>query len=804
MKIKLAETGINHHTRAFLLLIILSVSFLFLFYGKLLISLNSFYFSASGDGLKAYYSALYHIEYDESYIHFEGMNYPYGEHIVFTDSQPIISFSIKFISEYIVDISGYTLGIINLMMLSSIVIGAVFLFLIFRKLNVNGYYAALVSTGIAFLSPQIMRFGGHFSLSYVYAIPLAIYGLLLFYEKQSLRNSLFIGIILFVLGNFHLYYFSFIALIILFAWFILIVLKRGYRNWLFVLKNLGIQLVLPFILINCWIWITDDVSDRTSFPWGFLVYTSGWEGIFLKNAHLPWEWFKEKIAYNSVAWEGIAYVGHVGSLMHFIIFGLFSMLPFFHPINLTLFIIAFFTGVLVFLVKRKHLKWYLLTDHLFLNVLLWASLIALLISFAWPFIFEPDLVLYIGPLKQFRGIGRFSWVFFYTINIAAFYFLYHMPIKNRGIKTSLLVIAALILFTDAWTYNTGNRQHFLSQGTLKDNKLNCTLAFEPDNYQAIIPLPYFHVGSENFWLAPEQGIERYVFDFSCRTGLPTTAVLLGRTSLHQSLKSIEMFREPYRMPAIFNDFPNEKPFVLLRMKAYHPTETEQKMLDAASLLCEDTNYVLYSLGFHDLRNLYSRMDFQEIFQQIHKDTLVKQLRKDTLFAVKTVSESGNYEFSKSPANVMYNTYKEANKESGYFTEGVKKGFARKYTVLYEGTPSILKDTSLVLSFWFSGIDRDLFPRSTLEIVYKGKHDSVYRVDYTNIHRQTVITDSSWALIECHIDLSEIHDKLNVTIWNDNIRKDTLMFDNLMLRPADKDVYLLNESYIMKNNRYYSK
>ncbi len=53
--------------------------------------------SAGGDGMKNYFTYLYHIKYDSTFWVFEGMNYPFGENIVFTDNQPLLSNIVKWI-----------------------------------------------------------------------------------------------------------------------------------------------------------------------------------------------------------------------------------------------------------------------------------------------------------------------------------------------------------------------------------------------------------------------------------------------------------------------------------------------------------------------------------------------------------------------------------------------------------------------------------------------------------------------------------------------------------------------------------
>src|SRR4051812_1982178 len=49
----------------------------------------------SGDSAKNMLAYLYHILYDKG-IWFTGMNYPYGEHIVYMDGQPLLSVPLSY------------------------------------------------------------------------------------------------------------------------------------------------------------------------------------------------------------------------------------------------------------------------------------------------------------------------------------------------------------------------------------------------------------------------------------------------------------------------------------------------------------------------------------------------------------------------------------------------------------------------------------------------------------------------------------------------------------------------------------
>ena len=193
-----------------LAVVFLSVLFLVIFYGKVLFSLNTTFFSTGGDGILCYYNSYYLAKFDTSLMFSRSINYPYGEIAFYTQSQPFIAGPLKFISQNIGDVTPYTVGVINFVMLFSIVLAAVFLYLLLTEMGLPALYGLFVSVGIAFLSPQIDRFPGHFSLSYVCAIPMLLYLLLLFDKRQrKILISSITGVVLFVLMTCHIYFVAF-------------------------------------------------------------------------------------------------------------------------------------------------------------------------------------------------------------------------------------------------------------------------------------------------------------------------------------------------------------------------------------------------------------------------------------------------------------------------------------------------------------------------------------------------------------------------------------------------------------------
>ncbi len=130
------------------------------FYGDVLAQCNQILFASSGDGIKNDYTLLYHVLYGRSALLFEGMGYPYGEHILYTDNQPLLAITLQWISRNVIDLSPVLLGIVNGIVLISAVLAAAVLYGILRHYRRPIWYACLSATGIAFLPPpEPSRFG---------------------------------------------------------------------------------------------------------------------------------------------------------------------------------------------------------------------------------------------------------------------------------------------------------------------------------------------------------------------------------------------------------------------------------------------------------------------------------------------------------------------------------------------------------------------------------------------------------------------------------------------------------------------
>ncbi len=108
---------------------------------------------------------------------------------MYTDCHPAMAFFLKITTSIFPSLSHYTIGILNLTLLLSLVLTSLLLYLIFKKIGISQLIATLGAFSIMVLSPQLFRLTGHLSLSYSFFIPLTIYLILLFEEKEQKKKA---------------------------------------------------------------------------------------------------------------------------------------------------------------------------------------------------------------------------------------------------------------------------------------------------------------------------------------------------------------------------------------------------------------------------------------------------------------------------------------------------------------------------------------------------------------------------------------------------------------------------------------
>ena len=760
----------QHIAGIFLLLFLLS-GCIYLRFPEYFKTPNSKVIEAWGDGYKTYMALIYHVKYDRNYSYLEAMNHPYGEHVVPGDAQPALSNTIRFISRNVVDISDYSIAILHFAMLGSLLLCGLFLYLIFRRLDVPAWYAMPVAIGLAFLSPQLERMLAHFGLAHPAMLPLTLYLLMRWEEDRRWQYSLLLSFVVLFYAGLHFYFYAILAFTIGGYLFFSLTQKRDWSNWWRYGLHFSLQLLLPLLFYIWWMDWNDPVTDRPGKPWGYLAHRAHWEGVFLSLKMPLYNWIDQHLLdIRKVNFESLAYVGTVG-----------------------------FVASLIFLVRwlRQLLQrppWHFgaeVQPRVWLNATFYTAVCILLFSFGLPFTIKglEPLLDYTGPLQQFRSIGRFAWVFFYVINIIAFAGLYHWAKRGTTRRWLLPALALLMLGYETWHYNRGID---LALDTIDELKPGRSFAEAPgidfNNYQATVPIPYYNIGSDNFWWGQEGFIGQKVESIAIQTGLPTTGAMLTRTSISQTINQLQLILEPYRHPRLLDDLPNDKPLLLawdsIRVQNF-PGRYEH-LLEEVTLAYQRNELQLYEMPLSTFETRIER----------RKQTIRQTLDTAQLYPVQVFLSTD------SSANFVYQSWDTLSSDRQYFGNGSYQGFMNNENIVYEGMLPAQTGDWYLFSIWMF-LNEDLYPRTRFEFIEYHPDGSVLqhaRIEVRDIVR--TFDNNGWGLLELGLKLNQPDSRLRFRFFNTEIPNKPLWLDELLIRPVQTNLYRADETLLWWNNRWW--
>jgi hypothetical protein len=581
--------------------------FLYLFY-PILLQPNSYLFGNTGDGLKNYFTFTYYIQNNHSWTNFEGMNYPFGESIFYTDGHPLLAVIIKSIGNIFPSINFYGVGILNLLLLGSLVVTVLLLYKIIRHFSIHPTIALFGAFAITLLNPQNGRLAGHYALAYSCAIPMIIYFVILYSEKiNCLKNGLIIGLICLVFFMTHAYLgiicSGIVILMALTLFLKQLIKKEAYRHsmWLF------LSGILPLLLFYSCVKLTDIHVGRTTNPWGIYENHAELSTVFIpyitENMLRVFP-FLEGI---EQPWEGRAYIGLGTTIL------LISLLIRFIYLKLT--------------PKKSHQK-FIPTSF---NFLLVSSVVLLLFALFIPFRFGyDDLLEKFAIVKQFRAIGRFTWPFYFVATLLFIIVggkLYTHFIGIQKIKTAYFIgfIFPFLLFFEG-------HDPFVEKAMMLSKKEN---VFSTDNehvtrlfstiqkqqYQAILTLPFYSFGSENLGISGTDKLYKWSFIAAQQLQLPLFESYLTRISIGESKKSMQLLASDFYEKEIQKHFTSKKPFLVLYTHD-HLSEKAYKIYKKCRLLVKGKAFDLLTLDYDDLVENSAKKEWKR-FQQL-KDNFVEK------------------------------------------------------------------------------------------------------------------------------------------------------------------------------------
>ncbi len=550
---------------------------LYSYFTKIFACPECYLFEDGGDGLKNYYTLDYYVKHDQGW-HFSGMNYPYGEHIIYTDNQPLLAMTLGWIHRHLIKMDHHVIGTLNMLMLVSIYLAVLILYHLLRRWSVGRWWAFGAALCITFLSPQLWRLQGHYGLSYVAFIPL----LLLLLDKimrdayRKWLSALSAGLLIVVMSLTHMYFLLLSALIVFCVVVFWYMYNRRDRNMVrHVMPLLLAVLLLPGILLIGLRKSTDTVKDRPIEPWGLDDHTISFQRTFFPFIPPLDKVWTDILKQEKPINERVAYVGLLGLLM----------LP----------------AVGFFLIRKRKDG----TPDTAVKVFLWAAVLSwcmaagIFYQHGFRFFWEA-----VPILKQFRGLGRFGISFYYLYMLVCSYLLWRvyqrMQERDLGQAGSYVLGAVFVV----WGFEASLNIKAVSAPVFRYNvwlshtktdyvPLLQAAGYTPDSFQAILQFPLVAIGNENMGVARGFWTLREGVHASTETGLPMIDYAMSRTSISQGMDIVELISTPYaskRRGQMLNDKP-----ILLLCEEEFVIPSERRWIDKAKKIGTYQSITLYAL-----------------------------------------------------------------------------------------------------------------------------------------------------------------------------------------------------------------
>ena len=553
---------------------------LFVFYREVIQHPGSFLFGGGGDAVKNYFTFAWHVKYDESWLHFAGSNYPYGEHVCYTDGHPIVSLLLG----HFEIVKNNPIATLNILMLLSHVAGVYVVYRLLKLWGASSFISALGSLSIIWLQPQIFRMEGHLSLSHVWVIPLCLLLVTKYWNNRNNLNLLVLLFYNFLIFFLHPYLGMMISMIPMCLGICILLAARfqpqdkGY--WLKVIAA-GVGPVLLYLLFMK---ATDTHRDRPDVAIGFLDLLSGVDEVFVPN-HPPFRHLiSQIIKIEGQQWEGWAYVGVATTL------------------------------ILLISLPMRILKGPAIDQRdPFIRLILASSIIILLFSFGFPFAngFE-GLLDKLTYVQQFRAPGRFAWVFYFTVIPFAFLILHGwtqkiLQTKYKVFSIILPIVGFSLFIIEGFEAQKGVAVRTCSHSNFLENPElpNVQRALSDPQLKlanAIVPLPFFHFGSDFIGVNTNDSTRVEAMSLSLIAQIPLVASSNPRVSLTESRNIMNLFGPAISTKNVLSDLDPATKFYLFQTNRasdysqtwYFPKDTTLWFMQDFVKLQEEVNSILHN------------------------------------------------------------------------------------------------------------------------------------------------------------------------------------------------------------------
>jgi len=526
-----------------------------------------------------------------------------------------------------------------------------------------------------------------------------------------------------------------------------------------------LQVAVPSILFQTYLHFYDHHLGRSAEPFGMFVYTANLTTIFVPTQGPIYSLFSFFYQFKYQEWEGWAYIG---TSMLFVV--LFSLIK-----------------ILRYLYRKKVKIIFKPALNSILQPAIWASVLVLFFSFGYPFKLHMKFLLDWFPfLKQFRSLGRFAWVFYYVFSVYGMYMFYLfvrlLKQRKRIIISCLLQFCFFaLLLVDGISNHlrvsslVSNSKNIFRYGTHDEWVTQLIQSGIQHKYQAILPLPFYHIGSEaqtrTGSSASMIGSMKLAYDID----LPLIASSCARTSTIEAANIMQLLSPVSFKKTAKGAFKNHNPVLITYSKEELPYD-EAALLSRATKIFSGQQMDLYELPFDSL-----------FYYSGSSEIIAFESARPLLH-----TKSG-FEVNDTAQFFLSKTFDENSSAKIFAGKGAFEGKMNVFNFILPDTVLDL-DTSQYYeaSFWYynKGVFINLNTAFIREKSIDGKYTEV-------IANQSTLTCSNisgdWSLVKLVFKPKYKGDSISISLRGNDDLEIPIYVDELLIRPFFTDIYKTLES-----------
>ncbi len=116
------------------------------------------------------------------------------------------------------------------------------------------------------------------------------------------------------------------------------------------------------------------------------------------------------------------------------------------------------------------------------------------------------------------------------------------------------------------------------------------------------------------------------------------------------------------------------------------------------------------------------------------------------------------------------------------------------------TCSLPDSGQYIVSFWFEGANRDLWPVTYLNLNIDDSNGKMYLKERISFFDKTIMRDNNQGLVEFPIYIKDRGDTFSLTLYNRFIIHGTMNLDRILIHRSGEDVVIRDGEELYFNNR----